>query len=70
MAQRLVRHDLLELQAGVRAVEAALIESIFDVPPTGFRWYRGGRLRRVPTTAATRGALLIAELWTAERART
>ena len=62
MAQRLVRQICWNCKQEY-APPRALLDSVFEVPPTGFGWYRGAGCDECHHSGY-RGRLLIAELWT------
>jgi type IV pilus assembly protein PilB len=62
MAQRLVRQICWNCKQEYTP-SRSLLESVFDVPPADFRWYRGAGCDECHQSGY-RGRLLIAELWT------
>ena len=62
MAQRLVRQICWNCKEQYEPTRQ-LLESVFDVPPTGFAWYRGAGCDECHHSGY-KGRLLISELWT------
>jgi type IV pilus assembly protein PilB len=62
MAQRLVRQICWNCKQEYQP-SSALLESVFEVPPSGLRWYRGAGCDECHHSGY-KGRLLIAELWT------
>jgi type IV pilus assembly protein PilB len=62
MAQRLIRQICWNCKQEYE-LPRALLESVFDVPPTGFRFYRGIGCDECHHSGY-KGRLLISELWT------